>query len=158
MRWVCTVCTGCMYGLLLYCVCGYIVTLYCEPCIYGYIYTGVYTVYTYTVYILYLWQGNREIHGHIRCIYTRYIWCIYRIYGREIAKYTVKYGVYIQFWPTLVTYGANLATAAFFATVATTDRSSMLQICYQFYILPLLPPQIGHLWCKCRVTLRWLCG
>jgi len=32
---------------------------------------------------------------------TIYIRCIYGIYGWEITKYTVIYGVYIQFWPTL---------------------------------------------------------
>jgi hypothetical protein len=32
---------------------------------------------------------------------TIYIWCIYGIFGRELTKYTVIYGVYIQFWPTL---------------------------------------------------------
>jgi len=30
-----------------------------------------------------------------------YIPCTYGIFGREITKYTVIYGVYIQFWPTL---------------------------------------------------------
>jgi hypothetical protein len=30
-----------------------------------------------------------------------YIWCIYSTFGREITKYTVKYGVYIRSWPTL---------------------------------------------------------
>ena len=30
-----------------------------------------------------------------------YIGCIYGIIGREITKYTVIYGVYIRFWPTL---------------------------------------------------------
>jgi hypothetical protein len=30
-----------------------------------------------------------------------YIRCIYGIFGREITKYTVIYGVYIRFWPTL---------------------------------------------------------
>ena len=29
-----------------------------------------------------------------------YIWCIYGIFGREITKYTVIYGVHIRFWPT----------------------------------------------------------
>jgi len=24
----------------------------------------------YTVYIRYFWQGNHQIYGHIRCIYT----------------------------------------------------------------------------------------
>jgi hypothetical protein len=32
---------------------------------------------------------------------TIYIRCIYGIFGREIIKYTVIYGVYIRFWPTL---------------------------------------------------------
>jgi hypothetical protein len=27
---------------------------------------------------------------------------IYGIFGREITKYTVKYGVYVRFWPTLL--------------------------------------------------------
>jgi len=26
--------------------------------------------YIYTVYIRYSWQGNHQIYGHIRCIYT----------------------------------------------------------------------------------------
>jgi len=28
------------------------------------------TIYIYTVYIRYFWQGNHQIYGHIRCIYT----------------------------------------------------------------------------------------
>jgi hypothetical protein len=32
-------------------------------------------------------------------IYTVYI---YGIFGREITKYTVIYGVYMRFWPTLL--------------------------------------------------------
>ena len=32
---------------------------------------------------------------------TIYIRCIYGMFGREIIKYTVIYGVYIRFWPTL---------------------------------------------------------
>jgi hypothetical protein len=31
-----------------------------------------------------------------------YIRCRYGIFGREITKYAVIYGVYIRFWPTLV--------------------------------------------------------
>ena len=33
---------------------------------------------------------------------TIYIRCIYGIFGREIIKYTVIYGVYIRLWPTLM--------------------------------------------------------
>jgi len=34
---------------------------------------------------------------------TIYIRCVYGIFGREITIYTVIYGVYIRFWPTLRT-------------------------------------------------------
>jgi len=33
-----------------------------------------------------------------------YIQCIYGIVGREITKYTVIYGEYIRFWPTLLNF------------------------------------------------------
>jgi hypothetical protein len=36
--------------------------------------------------------GQNHIYG---------IWCMYGIFGREITKYTVIYGDYIRFWPTL---------------------------------------------------------
>ena len=39
-----------------------------------------------------------HIHRIGQTIYKR---CIYSIYGREITKYTVIYGVYARFWPTL---------------------------------------------------------
>ena len=37
---------------------------------------------------------------------TIYIRCVYGMFGRRSTKYTVKYGVYIRFWPTLYIYGA----------------------------------------------------
>jgi len=43
---------------------------------------------------------------HARCVglvRTIYIQCIHGILGREITKYTVIYGAYIRFWPTLTT-------------------------------------------------------
>jgi len=48
--------------------------------------------------------------GLARIIYIRYI---YGIFGKEIIKYTVIYGVYIQFWPTLnmrTSYISNIRT------------------------------------------------
>ena len=39
--------------------------------------------------------------GLARTIYKRFV---YGIFGREITKYTVIYGVYIRFWPALHTY------------------------------------------------------
>ena len=43
---------------------------------------------------------NDVLVGLARTIYIR---CLYGIFGREITKYTVIYGVYIRFWPTLRT-------------------------------------------------------
>ena len=40
----------------------------------------------------------RPYVGLARTIYIR---CIYGTFGRKISKYTVIYGVYIRFWPTL---------------------------------------------------------
>jgi hypothetical protein len=36
---------------------------------------------------------------------TRITWCTHGISDREIGKYTVIYGVCVQFWPTLCMYG-----------------------------------------------------
>jgi hypothetical protein len=36
--------------------------------------------------------------GLARTIYTQ---CMYGIFGREITKYTVMYGVYVRFWPPI---------------------------------------------------------
>ena len=59
----------------------------------------------YGVYIRYFWQGNHQTYGHIRCIFTvllaekspyvrSYTVYIYGIFGREITKHTVMYGVH----------------------------------------------------------------
>jgi hypothetical protein len=43
-----------------------------------------------------------SVHGGVRvCQYRIYAVYIYGIFGREITKLTVIYGVYIRFWPTL---------------------------------------------------------
>jgi hypothetical protein len=75
----------------------------------------------YIVYNRYFGQGDHQIYGQIRYIFmvlagptlhtcaspaatlvglarTIYIQCTTGILGREIAKYTVKYGIYIWFW------------------------------------------------------------
>jgi hypothetical protein len=44
------------------------------------------------------WSIFRVGQNHIYTVYIRYF-C--GIFGREITKYTVIYGVYIRFWPTL---------------------------------------------------------
>jgi hypothetical protein len=45
-------------------------------------------------------QPKAKWLGLARTVYI-YIRCKYGIFGREITKYTVIYGVYVQFWPTL---------------------------------------------------------
>jgi len=56
----------------------------------------------------------RVKHVFIRCTYRVgqnhiyiyiYVRCMYGILNREITKYTVIYGAYIRFWPTLWIYG-----------------------------------------------------
>ena len=44
-----------------------------------------------------------EYRKHAGLARTIYIRCIYGIFGRIITKYTVIYGAYIRFWPTLLT-------------------------------------------------------
>jgi hypothetical protein len=47
---------------------------------------------------------------------TKYIRCLYGIFGREITKCTDIYGVYIRFWPTLlflITYSFVQRTYSF---------------------------------------------
>jgi len=44
-----------------------------------------------------------KLHAHLGLARTICIRCIYGINGREITRYTLIYGVYIRFWPTLCT-------------------------------------------------------
>jgi hypothetical protein len=68
----------------------------------------------YTVFIRYFWQGNHQIYGHIRCIYTvlanpndegwpvPYLYTVYdRIFGDFPCQKYRKYTVHVWFWPTL---------------------------------------------------------
>jgi len=60
------------------------------------------------------WQSTAQglVVGEVGLYATTYIKCLglartiyirftYGIFGREITNYTVIYGVYIRFWPTL---------------------------------------------------------
>ena len=58
---------------------------------------------------------------------TIYIRCICGIFGREITKYTVIYGAYIQFWPTLLIHGVCIRLWPILATTHVTSRSLSLQ-------------------------------
>ena len=67
------------------------------------------------------------------------IQCIYGIFGRDVIKYTVIYGVYLRFWPNLLTYNyiytcrAWLEAAATYnvpcAAVSTLDRPTAGCVC-----------------------------
>jgi len=46
-------------------------------------------------------QNHTFIVTYVGLARTIYIRCICGIFGREITKYTVIYGVYIRLWPTL---------------------------------------------------------
>jgi len=51
---------------------------------------------------------TRAIRLYTGLARTIYIRSIYGIFGREITKYSVIYGVYIRFWPTLLIYTVDL--------------------------------------------------
>jgi len=113
----------CPYGILfpwgLCCACGSV--YFCVICsLEGWVIVDavgrVYVIYLLcqAVDTIVLWDGRGScLCRHLCCrlivasgmcrvgqshIYIR---CIYGIFGREITKYTVIYGVYIRFWPTL---------------------------------------------------------
>ena len=50
---------------------------------------------------------NQTSHVHRVGQNHIYIRCIYGNLGREITKYTVIYGAYIRFWPTLVMHNGG---------------------------------------------------
>ena len=98
--------------------------------VYTYIW-GMYGVYTYIWGVChgmyaYIWRGYiwecmacirtfgefvvARMHTYGEATYvglakTIYIRCIYGSFGGEFTKYTVIYGVYIRFWPTLYIWG-----------------------------------------------------
>ena len=57
------------------------------------------------VRVLGLHDGARkQMQLHVKYVgsaRTLHIRCLYSMFGREITKHTVIYGVYIRFWPTL---------------------------------------------------------
>jgi len=59
------------------------------------------------------WPADVQMVELARTIYIR---CLYGNFGREITKYTVIYGVYIRFWPTLANGSVSL-TWSFFTIV-----------------------------------------
>ena len=62
-----------------------------------------------------------------------YIRCIYGIFGREITKYTVIYGVYIRFWPTLHVSHLSclLILSALISTHTYIPASRLTLVCIQ---------------------------
>jgi hypothetical protein len=52
------------------------------------------------MYLMYIYLGLAR---------TIYIYGVYTVYfGRDITEYTVIYGVYIRFWPTLHTFYVHI--------------------------------------------------
>jgi len=45
--------------------------------------------------------GTRYLYKYVELARTIYIRRIYGVFGREMTRYTVIYGAYIRFWPTL---------------------------------------------------------
>ena len=61
-------------------------------------------MYKYTVYLVISKLKIPYVHRiYMVLANPRYIRCTHGIFGRGITRYTVIYGVYIRFWPTLFT-------------------------------------------------------
>jgi len=95
-----------------------------EVCVWPYVgdFPALNTVYTHRMYVC-MYNSGQPYESALQCSYkvsarwpsiaysawlvglarTTYIWCIYGIFGRKVTKYTVIYGAYIRFWPTIVT-------------------------------------------------------
>jgi hypothetical protein len=67
---------------------------------------------------------------------TIYIRCIYGIFGREIARYTVIYGVYIRFWPTLILHVNDLPRSPSGPFVSALAPATLKDMSGAFEVLP----------------------
>jgi len=122
----------------------------------------------YGVYIRYFWQGNHQTYGHIRCIFTvllaekspyvrSYTVYIYGIFGREITKHTVIYGVYLRYcWQkNHHTFGhIRCIYTVFLAGKSPNIRSCMVYIryCWQGN-----HHTFGHIRCRYIVLANPIC-
>jgi hypothetical protein len=68
---------------------SYILYLKCPICRVG-------QNHIYTVYVRYFWQGNYQIYGHIRCIYTVLANPIHTVFLAENSQNAGSYTVYIH--------------------------------------------------------------
>ena len=66
--------------------------------------------------------------------------CIYGVFGREITKYTVIYGAYIRFWPTLriahvlvATLCAHFAHTTFITHSTRAGGNSVCPLCTYYF-------------------------
>ena len=71
------------------------------------------------------WARTIFLYVYIGLARTIYIRCIHGIFGREITKYTVIYGVCIRSWPTLRIYGVH---TVFLAGKSPNKRSYTVYI------------------------------
>jgi len=55
-----------------------------------------------------LHHAHLVTHTCIGLASTIHTQCMYGMFGREITKYTVTYGEYIRFWPTLGIFGREI--------------------------------------------------
>ena len=74
---------------------------------------------------MYIFLAYTLLVGSARTIYIR---CIYGVFGREINKYTIVYGVYIRFWPTLITCkGKHMCATTLFGILRAKHATTIVQ-------------------------------
>jgi hypothetical protein len=116
----------------------------------------------YTVFIRYFWQGNHQIYGHIRCIYTVlanpiyiytvYIRCFWQGNHQIYCKYTVIYGAYIRLWPSYYAC-LRLYWCTFFCTWIDAHLSRLILRTYNSWTYTCSEAQDMHAMWVCDVQL-----
>jgi hypothetical protein len=102
-------------------------------------------------HLAFWWHACAKYLGSARTIYIR---CKYGIFGKAITKFTVIYGAYIQFWPTLQLSAFPALQWTLLLWGLCPDRASITQA-----LLPNVPQrrhcQPGEQWTKNKRHIFW---
>ena len=115
---------------------------------------------TYDVYV-YTRSAKTHVRSYVGLARTIYIRCTYGIFGREITKYTVIYGAYLRFWPTLVICIRVWSEISIYVYgryaifVCTIPANPMYVVCYALFFVCTIPANPMYVVCY---VLRSTCS
>ena len=105
-------------------------------------------------------MSTSDYQQYVGLARTIYIRCIYGTFGREITQYTVIYGVYKRFWPTLAV--CHQPSALIITNTLSSQTRSSSQTCSsgqpQQYAISHQRNHHKHTLIRARQHLkRWVC-